>query len=232
FGSASDDQPVTVTSPFQAADCASLGFKPKLSLQLLGGTKRGDNPRLKVTVKPRPGDANIEGAQITLPHSEFIENAHFKTICTRVQFNSGAGNGAACPANSIYGRARATIPLLDEPLEGPVFLRSSSHALPDVVVALHSAKVDFNLVTRVDSVKGGRLRATVESAPDAPVTKFVVNMQGGKKGLFVNSTDLCKRKHRANVYLSGQNGRFTESNLELKPQCGGKSQKKRGARAR
>ena len=31
FVSDADDNPVTVTSPFQAADCASLPFKPKLN---------------------------------------------------------------------------------------------------------------------------------------------------------------------------------------------------------
>lgn len=40
-------------------------------------------------------------------------------------FNVGAGNGAGCPPDSIYGHAKAVTPLLAEPLEGPVFLRSS-----------------------------------------------------------------------------------------------------------
>ena len=32
-------------------------------------------------------------------------------------------------------------------------------------------------------------------------------MQGGQKGLFVNSTNLCAAKHRARVNAGGQNGR-------------------------
>ena len=32
-------------------------------------------------------------------------------------------------------------------------------------------------------------------------------MQGGKKGLLVNSRNLCKGKHRATVKLKGHNGR-------------------------
>jgi hypothetical protein len=31
------------------------------------------------------GGANIAETSVALPHSEFVENAHFKTICTRVQ---------------------------------------------------------------------------------------------------------------------------------------------------
>ena len=63
-------------------------------------------------------------------HSEFLAQEHIRTICTRVQFNAGAGNGAQCPKGSVYGKAKAISPLLDEPLKGPVFLRSSNHELP------------------------------------------------------------------------------------------------------
>ncbi|HET8955333.1 MAG TPA: hypothetical protein VFN18_06720 [Solirubrobacterales bacterium] len=227
FGSAGDDEPVTVTSPFQAADCVSLGFKPKLSLHLKGGTKRGDNPKLRAVLQPRSGDANIAKIQVTLPHSEFIEQGHFKTICTRVQFAAGAIPGEACPKNSIYGYARVFTPLLDDPIEGPVFLRSSNHPLPDLVMALHNNQINLNVDGRVDSVKGGRLRGTFELLPDAPVTKAVLNMQGGRKGLFVNSTDLCRRKHNAIVSFVGQNGKVHDFNTPLKPQCGKKSKKSR-----
>ncbi len=61
FGSPIDDNPITVTSPFQAADCAALTFGPKLSLQLLGGTRRGAHPAFKATLKMHGfGEAAIE----------------------------------------------------------------------------------------------------------------------------------------------------------------------------
>ena len=55
--------------------------------------------------------------------------------------------------------------------------------------------------------------------PDAPVTKFTLEMQGGKKGLIVNSTNICKGKHHAKVNLKGQNGRRYEFNPVVKAQC-------------
>jgi len=189
-----------LSSRFQAASCARLGFKPRLSLRLKGGTKRSKFPALRAVVRPRPDDANIGKAVVTLPHSAFLEQAHIRTICTRVQFAADA-----CPSGSIYGRARAFTPLLDEPLEGPVYLRSSSHPLPDLVAALHGV-VDIDLIGRIDSVKG-RIRTSFESAPDAPVSKFVLNMQGGKKGLIVNSRNLCAHKSHAIADFTGQNGK-------------------------
>jgi hypothetical protein len=228
FASEADDRPFTATSPFQAADCASLGFAPKLSLSLSGGTKRGQNPAFKAVLKARPGDANIGDSQVTLPHSEFLDQSHIKTVCTRVQFNAGAGNGANCPAASIYGHAEAITPILDEPLSGPVFLRSSSHNLPDLVAALHSERIDVDLVGRIDSVgKEGRIRNSFEEVPDAPVTKFTLTMQGGAKGLLVNSTNLCARPNRALSHFTGQNGKVYDTKPVLKPKCGKKAKKQR-----
>jgi hypothetical protein len=103
----------------------------------------------------------------------------------------------------------AFTPLLDKPLEGPVYLRSSNNLLPDVVVDLHG-QVDVVLVGRIDSVNGG-VRTTFEAVPDAPVSKFVLEMQGGKKGLIVNSVNLCAAKHRAIVKMIGQNGKIFDS---------------------
>lgn len=232
FASEADDNPITVATPFQAADCAALPFEPKLSLRLIGGTKRGAHPAFRSRLLMHGiGEAAIERAQVTLPHSEFIENAHFNTICTRTQFKAGEGNGTQCPAGSVYGKAKAITPLLDEALEGPVFLRSSEHQLPDLVVALHTPDgIDFDLVGRVDSVKGGGIRTTFESAPDAPVKEFVLAMQGGKKGLFVNSTDVCVGRHRAEIKLSAHNGKRQASRPALKADCGGSRKGKKRAR--
>jgi hypothetical protein len=221
-------QSADVSAPFQAADCASLGFKPALSIQLLGGTKRTATPRLKAVLTARKGDANIGRAQVTLPPSEFLEQAHIRTVCTRVQFNAGGGNGEQCPKASVYGKAKAISPLLDEPLSGPVFLRSSDHELPDMVAALHSSKADINLVGRIDSPKSGGIRSTFEGVPDAPVSKFILEMQGGKKGLIVNSVNICKGKHRAKANFKGQNGKRHEFNPVVKAKCGGKKGGKGG----
>ena len=118
------EHPVDLSSRFQAADCAALGFKPKLGLKLKGGTKRGGFPALHAVYSPRgQGDANLSRLALTFPSSEFIEQGHFRTICTRVQFAAGAGFGSECPKGSVYGHIKVWTPLLSEPLSGPVYLR-------------------------------------------------------------------------------------------------------------
>jgi hypothetical protein len=231
FASEADDQPVTVTTPFQAADCASLGFKPKLKITLKGGTKRNANPVVKAVLTARAGDANIGEAQVSLPRSEFLDQGHIQTICTRVQFKEGTVPGEKCPAASIYGRVKAVTPLLDEPLSGPVYLRSSNHNLPDMVAALNSGKININLVGRIDTGKGGGIRTSFEGVPDAAVTSFTLEMQGGKKGLLVNSVNLCKRTHRAVANFTGQNGKVHNFNPVVKALgCKGKKGPRRQPR--
>lgn len=226
----SDDAPVSRTQRFQAASCASLGFKPKLGLTLKGGTKRGAFPALRTVLTPRPGDANIEGLVLRLPRSAFLEQGHFRTICTRVQFAAGGGNGEQCPAGSIYGKVRAWTPILDEPAEGSLYLRSSSHDLPDIVLALQgppSAPAKVEVTARVDSHKGG-IRVTVDEVPDLPVSRVLVTMQGGRKGLIVNSRNLCAKPSKANALFSGQNGK----QVTLKPKVRAASCKKKGRKAK
>ena len=215
----------TPSNRFQVGGCGDLGFAPKLELSLKGGTKRNRNPALTAVLTQPQGQANIGKVAVTLPHSEFLDQSHIGTVCTRVQFAA-----AQCPAASVYGEAEAITPLLDQPLKGPVYLRSSSNKLPDLVVALKgpaSQPIEVNLAGRIDSIKGG-IRNSFELVPDAPVTKFVLRMQGGKKGLLVNSTNICRRTNRATVKMEGQNGKPANSSPALRAQCKSSRKKSKG----
>jgi hypothetical protein len=205
---------------FQATDCARLGFRPKLTLTLKGATHRRAHPKLIANLKPRPGDANIAYAQVTLPRSAFLDNAHLGTICTRVQFNAGAANGSACPPGSIYGKAEARTPVLDFPLKGTVYLRSSDHPLPDLVVAFSGPEdtpIHFVLGGRTDSA-GGALRNTFESPPDVPVSSFRLELFGGKRGLVEMSSGFCARP-KAKVKLRGQNSKRYVTTPKVSGKC-------------
>jgi hypothetical protein len=207
----------TPSSRFQAASCASLGFAPKLTLKVKGKTRRGAYQRLTATLTQPQGQANIGNVSVALPHSEFLAQEHIRTICTRVQFNADQ-----CPQGSIYGYARAFTPLLDQPLQGPVYLRANGgeRKLPDLVAALHG-QIDIDLAGYIDSVNGG-IRTSFKTVPDAPVSKFVLEMKGGAKSLLINSTNLCKGANKATVKMDGQNGKTHDFNPALKTSCGRK----------
>jgi hypothetical protein len=211
-----------LANPFQVGGCKGLDFKPSLSLRLKGGVKRTSHPRLIAILKAKDGEANIAKAQVKLPPSAFLDQAHIKTICTRVQFAADA-----CPPGSIYGKAQVKTPLFDDPLSGNVYLRSSNHNLPDLVLDLRgpaNQPIKIEVTGRTDSVKGA-LRNTFEAVPDAPFETARVELFGGKRGLVVNSRNLCAHKYKAAVKLSGQNGKSHESTPVVKTDC--KKQKKR-----
>jgi hypothetical protein len=192
---------MSVTSPFQVSGCENLGFKPKLFLRAFGGTKRTQKPKFRAILVARPGDANISRAVVTLPKAVILEQASIANVCTRVQYAANQ-----CPASSIYGFAEAVTPLLDGPLKGPVYLRSNpEHELPDLVAALNG-QVNVEVSGVTDTTKSGRLRNTFDMVPDVPVSKFSLTVRGGKKGLLVNSHNLCRHKIFSRLELTGHNG--------------------------
>ena len=125
----------------------------------------------------------------------------------------------ARPARST-ARPRPPRPLLDYPLCGPVYLRSSNHPLPDLVVELRgpdTQPIEIDLAGKTDSVKGA-LRNTFEAVPDAPVSKFHLELFGGKRGLIELSSGLC-RHPRATVRLAGQNGKAHNTSPVVQTSC-------------
>jgi hypothetical protein len=210
------------TTPFQVGSCRDLGFKPDLKLALKGKVSRRSHPSLTATLVARPGDANIAAAQVKLPKAAFLDNAHIGQVCTRVQFAAHD-----CPAGSIYGTATATTPLLDYPLSGNVYLRSSSNKLPDLVVGFQgpsSQPIEIELSGKTDSVKGA-LRNTFEAVPDVPVTKFSLNLFGGKKGLIIMSSGFCAHP-RADIKFDGQNGMAYDTTPKVAAKCPKKKSRK------
>jgi hypothetical protein len=205
----------SLASRFQADGCKALGFKPKLSLQLSGGTARTKFPALRAVLRTRKGDANLKRTVVTLPPGEQIENAHIVQPCTRVQFNA-----SECPRRTILGHATASSPLLDRPLRGPVYFRSNGGAreLPDIVADLRG-QIHVVLVGYVDAVHG-RIRTRFMNLPDAAVSRFTLNLFGGKRGLLVNNRNICARRYRSSVELEAHNGRVRQLRQAVRIRCG------------
>jgi hypothetical protein len=204
------------TASYAASDCAQLAYRPRFGFRLRGATHRGGHPSLTAIMRPRSADANGRAFSVALPSSEFLDQGHIGTVCTRVQFAAHE-----CPAASVYGHAVVKSPLFDFALEGPIYLRSSDHLLPDMVVALKgppTMPIEVSAAARIDSVRGG-IRTTFESIPDAPIGEIVASFPGGKKGLIENSENLCARRNRVTAKLTAQNGRLAVLHPTLRNGC-------------
>ncbi|MBS1846306.1 MAG: hypothetical protein JST53_18005 [Actinobacteria bacterium] len=211
-------QTVALDNRFQVGGCKGLDFKPNLKLQLNGATKRAGHPKLKavLTFPKTSGQANTARAQVSLPHSLFLDQGNLNKVCKQADLRAGT-----CPKTSVYGHAKAWTPLLDKPLEGPVYLGVGfGYKLPALVADLNG-QIRFLLVGKVDTTKKHGLRNTFETVPDAPVSRFVLELKGGKKyGLIENSENLCSRAQKANARFSGQNGAVANLELQITRQCG------------
>ena len=147
---------VGLRSHYQVANCAIMPFAPQLSLKLSGGVRRRGHPAIHAELTSSSGEANLHKVSVTLPKGELLDNAHIGTVCTKPQFASNS-----CPAASRVGTASVTTPLLDHPLTGAAYLRSSEKNLPDLALDLEG-QVDFEAIAKIDSVDGA-LRAPVRS---------------------------------------------------------------------
>jgi len=198
---------------YQLGSCAELGFGPKASARLSGSVRRGGHPAFRTVVTMPRGEANLRRVALTMPETELLESRHIRTVCSRARFAD-----RACPSGSIYGRAKIWTPLLDRPLEGPVYLRTGRHRLPDLVASL-DGQLRLDLVGRL-SAAGARLRANFTSLPDAPLTRMTLTLEGGSRGLLVNTGGLCAREPRVSAAFAGQNGKVRDMAPILRADCG------------
>jgi hypothetical protein len=214
------------SNPFQVGECSRLGFKPSLRLSLSGQTHRAGHPGLKaVLTYPRQGSyANIAAAQVGLPHSEFLDQGNLNKVCTQPELKA-----AACPATSIYGHAKAWSPLLEAPVEGPVYLAVGfGYKLPALVAEL-DGQFRVLLVGKVDTDKQKGIRNTFDAVPDAPVSRFELTLKGGRKyGLLENSEDICAQTQKATAAFTAQNGASLTLQPTIANSCGKAKGKKKG----
>ena len=200
---------------FQVANCADLGYGPKLGLKLTGGDQTARPPGAsRRRSEPSRAKRTSQRSSVTLPKGELLDNAHIGTICTRVQFAAGhlPGGVGLRPArrrprrcSTSRSRAPSTCapPNTSCPTSSPTSRARSTS----------SCRADRQ---RQERRPAGHLRAV----PDAPVSTFVLRMQGGKKGLLVNSESLCSKPQKADVKMVGQNGAALNRKTKLQVACG------------
>jgi hypothetical protein len=215
---------VELTQRFQVSGCADLPLAPELALTLSDPTQTtdGTHPGLQAVVTQTPGQANLKKAQVSLPLSMALDPDNAQALCKPEE-----AQAKACPDGSIVGHAVAWTPVLHEPLEGNVYfvegLRTTAtgqirKTLPKLWVALRGAvALDVWADSDVDAKE--RLVNTFASVPDAPISRFELNIDGGAHGILVLNTDICRAKQVAEDVFDGQNGKRAAGNVAMTTPC-------------
>ena len=187
-----DQVPVTVSTPFEAADCSSLAFKPSFAVSTSGKTSRADGASLtaKLAVSGALGSqANISRVKVELPERLPSRLPTLQKACTAAQFEA---NPAGCPPASIIGHARAITPILPVPLEGPAyFVSHGGEGWPSLVVVLQGYGITIDLIGTTFISKAGVTSTTFKTVPDQPVTSFELTLPEGPYSALTALGNLC-----------------------------------------
>jgi hypothetical protein len=188
-----DNTPATVTDPFQAAECASLKFEPKISVSTSGKTSKSQGASLTYKIAypnvPQGTDADIHYVKVELPGELPSRLTTLQKACTQGTFKV---NPADCPKESVIGHAKAVVPNIPVPLEGPVyFVSNGGEAFPNLVMVLQGYGVTIDLIGDT-LIKNGVTSTTFNQVPDNPLTSFEINLPEGPYSALAANGNLCK----------------------------------------
>ena len=195
-----------------------------MTITQLGGhksTARSKDPSLAIELNTRAGDANIKSLSVTLPKAFEIDQRHLGNICDRSELASDQ-----CAGRQPIGEAMTKTPLLEKPLQGPVYAVSGFGVLPHLAFIL-GGQVDLMPEAESSSVQNGRLKTVVPVVPDAPIGHFRFTLFGGSQGYLSNTQSLCSAPTVSAIEFTGQNGKTLTQQVRTKTACNAK----RGRRA-
>jgi hypothetical protein len=225
-GSATSTQGVTaaLSSRFQAANCATLAFKPRLAASTAGRASKAAGASLDVKVaskggpQPGGGEANIKSVKVDLPKQLPSRLTTLQKACVASVFEA---NPAGCPQESNVGSATAVTPVLAHPLSGPAYLVShGGAAFPDLEIVLQGEGIVLILDGKTD-IKHGVTSSTFNTVPDAPISSFELKLPTGRfsiLGAYLPHSpgySFCGQKLSMPTMITGQNGAVIKQSTKI-----------------
>ncbi len=192
------------SSPFQAAACNTLAFKPSLAAESNRLTaSRANGVSLKVSIAQPAHQANMKSVVATLPLQLPSRLTTLQKACLPATF---AANPRSCPPESLVGSVTARTPVLPGTLSGPAYLVARGGAnFPDLYLILEGAGVRVILVGNT-AIKNGITTSTFASIPDVPVSSFALTLPVGSHSALSSFGNLCSKPLIMPTTITAQNG--------------------------
>ncbi|MFI5003995.1 MAG: hypothetical protein ACHQE6_03170 [Solirubrobacterales bacterium] len=206
-------QSAPLTSRFQAADCASLAFKPKFTVSTSGHTSRKNGASLdaklsypadRSQIGQQGREANIAVVKVSLPKQLPSRLTTLHKACVAATFEA---NPAACPPASAVGVVKVSTPVLPVTLTGPVyFVSHGGEAFPSLVIMLQGDGVRVDLTAATFISKAGVTSSTFKTVPDVPFNAFELYLPPGQYSALAANGNLCRAKLAMPTAFVAQNG--------------------------
>jgi hypothetical protein len=184
--------------------CDQLGFAPTITVSPdtsstdtpAGATVDVSTPQEGLVTPGALSTSNIKATTVTLPPGFVINPGQAAGLQACMEGDVPGGddlplageNGeeerftgpADCPNASKVGTVKATTPLLNEPLEGNVYVLQSDPPNLKLLATVSVDGVNVKLVLNVHLDEGtGQITTTVVNIPELPITDFKVSFSGG-----------------------------------------------------
>ena len=211
---AAEGASVSVSDPFQVANCALLKYEPKLTVTTAGHASKANGASLDFKIaypnNPIGTQSWFNKTVFDIPKQLPVELRTIQHACEAQVF---ATNHSACPPQSLIGHAIVHTPVLPVPLEGPVYFVSfANEKFPEAILVLKGYGITIELTghTFIDN-KTGVTSATFENLPDVPFESIEVNIPQGPFSEFganlpSESYDFCGQKIAMPVQFKASNG--------------------------
>jgi hypothetical protein len=207
---------LSVSVPFDVANCAKLTFQPGFSVSTEAKTSKryGAGRRVSVSYpKGAAGEAaNLKYVKVDLPRALPSRLETLKQACLEAVFNA---NPASCPSASVVGRAVVHTPVLPVPLTGPAyFVSHGGKEFPSLTMVLQGDGVTVELVGET-YISHGVTSSTFNSTPDVPFQTFELTLPQGLYSALAANGNLCHQKLIMPTRLLGQNGAVLQQQTRI-----------------
>jgi hypothetical protein len=179
--------------PFANAGCERLPFAPSVLAEAPSRSVEsptGLDVELKVPQADSPdglSTAHVRDVTVTLPEGMVVSpsSAPGLEACTPAQMGLGVDAEPSCPRASKLGSIVAETPLLEEPLNGEVFLARQNEnpfgSMLAMYMVVRGPGVLVKIPGRVDAdPSSGRVTATFKNNPQLPFSVLRVKLPGGE----------------------------------------------------
>jgi hypothetical protein len=138
------------------------------------------------------GTSDIQNTTVTLPEGVVINPGQAAGLqaCQEAEAHvHDEGIPPACPAKSQVGTDEAELPILKGSLKGDVYVLQSNPPNLRLLITAFGEGVEVKLVLLVHlDERTGRLTATLDGAPQAPVSDFKLSFSGGAQAALATPT--------------------------------------------